>query len=337
MKSFKAKNSIGTLSTKEQLEKLEAPLEIVLSEGSIKKAMSATESKSRDLWQVEPKNLFVIDGLNPRVETASYKAHIDSLVDSMLQHGFYQDKPLAGYVSKDGDEEVILIYEGGSRLAAARIAIEKGAGFDRIPVSVSQSGINLEDINVAMVRGNTGRPLSPYEVAVVAKRLSKNFNWEQDRIATELGYSAQYVDNMLKLMASDYRIREMVATEALAFTEAVRLIKQHGEKAVEKMEMAMEAAKGAGKTRITGRFTAGAVLQKAAKKSALPMYEALKTVKSDEGYAALSTQTQETLAAIMAELEAIELKAAEAEAAKANPKAKKGRSKKSNVVQLKAA
>jgi ParB family chromosome partitioning protein len=277
-----------------QMTNLEADVEFILSPTSIKKAMKSVEAPSRDLWQVEPSKLRVIPNLNPRVETERYKAHLDGLVESMLQEGFYQDKPLAGYVSEVDGEQVILIYEGGSRLKAALMAIEQGAEFTRVPVSVSQEGVAMEDILVAMVRGNGGLALTPYENALICKRLAK-FGMDVKEISKRLGFSDPYTMGLLSLMSAPTELRQMVATDVVAASLAISMLSEHGPKALEKLLEAKSSANAQGKTRVTKKFVAGALFEKTVKKSAKPMFAMLADIKADPAFTSLSADIQKNL------------------------------------------
>jgi ParB family chromosome partitioning protein len=322
----------------EQIEQLNRDTDVVLSPGTIKTAMSKAHDggsgKSRDLWQVAPSKLQVIADMNPRVNTPGYKQHIRDLTESMKMHGFFQDKPLAGYVARVGDDDIIFIYEGGSRLKAALLAIEEGAPFTEVPVSVDQKGKAMEDLLVQMVRGNTGRPLSVVENAIICKRLAK-FGWESEKIAEQLGFKTQQVENMLLLMASDHRIRDLVAMEKIAATLAIQTIKEHGSKAYELLVQAQVAAESKGKTRITGRFIGNAAFKKAAAKVAEPMFDTLKLVKEDPGFASLSAEVQERLATLVTEL--MEAQQAAQQSAEAAEGGKGSKKKSADVIDIKAA
>lgn len=295
----------------EQLSLLEAPVTVVLEKGSIKGAMreaampDAKIAPSRDLWQLEPKKLKVVADLNPRVRTPDYLAHIRKLADSMLEEGFYQDKPLAGYVMKEGGKNVVYIYEGGSRLEAALLAISEGAKFVEVPVSVSQEGMNMEDILVAMVKGNEGRPLTSYEKAVICKRLAR-CNWKPSQIAKRLGMAASMVQGLLALMEAPFEIREMVATELVSATMAIELLDKHGAVvALEKLLAAQDAAAEVGNTRITQRFVPGAKFARAVKKAGPVMFDTLTVIQSDPGFAGLSEETRTTLEKLIGDLKAV--------------------------------
>ena len=286
------------------LESAEAP---VLSPGSIKGAMKAANDgaagKSRDLWQVPPAKLQVVADLNPRVETPAYLQHIRELADSMKEHGFFQDKPLAGYVAKVGDDHIIYIVEGGSRLKAANLAIAEGAKFTEVPVSVDQKGINTEDILVRMVRGNTGRALTQYEQAIVCQRLTR-FGWDTPKIATQLGLNPQMVEAGLLLMGADARIRQLVGAELLAFTLAVEMIREHGAKAFAHIEKAQQSANAAGKTRITKRHVAGAAFKKELTRAADPMFNLLASIKADTAFDGLCDTNKAKLMELLTMLQA---------------------------------
>ena len=272
-----------------------------LVKGSIKKGMaravgSDIRGQSKDLWFVKPENVKVVENLNPRVETPSYLAHVRNLANSMKVNGYFQDKPLAGYVAKDEatGEDIVLIYEGGSRLKAVLLAKSEGAEIDMVPVSVSQEGKNMEDLLVAMHMGNTGRQLSFFEIAIIVKRLT-GFNKTPAQISERLCLEKGTVDNMLKLMEIDPKIQHLVATDAMAATLALEVVAEHGSKAYDVLIHAQKSAKKQGKTRITSRFVPGNAFKKAAEKEAEPMFEALAKVKADAAFGALAPEVQALL------------------------------------------
>jgi ParB family transcriptional regulator, chromosome partitioning protein len=294
-----------------QLKLIEADFDKVLSAGSIKSAMKNSGSKSRDLWQVPIDEIKVIEGLNPRVMNDQYRAHIRMLADSIRSEGFYQECPLGGYVAKEVDEDgiehqVIFIYSGHSRLAATKLAIKEGAQIERLPVSVSQEGLSMEDINVSIVRGNGGKNLTYYESAIICKRLIR-YGMEIEDVATRTGFTIPLVKNRLLLMSAPARLREMVANEEISPTLAIELIKTHGEKVMDAVKDAVEVASTAGKTKVRKTQTAQKpdVFNRAkfVKKAAPKLYEAADLVLKDPGFAGLSQDTRELLEKLLTEIQ----------------------------------
>lgn len=294
-----------------QLTLLEQDFNRVLVPGSIKSAMHDAGSKSRDLWQVPVSEIKVIEGLNPRVMNDAYRLHIRALADSIHSEGFFQDCPLAGYVAKEVDEagtvhEVIYIYSGHSRLAATKIAIQEGAKIERLPVVVNTTGLSIEDIQVALVRGNTGKPLTYYESAIVCKRLAR-YGLEIEEIATRTGFTIPLVKNRMLLMTAPAPLRTMVANEEISATLAIDMFKQHGEKVMDMIDGAVEVATTKGKTKVRKAQTTSKPdvfsRSKFVKKAAPKLYEAAGLVRHDPGYEGLSQDTRELLETLLTEIQ----------------------------------
>lgn len=221
--------------------------------GNTKAAMKDAGATSRDLWMVERKKLKVLDGFNVRdLATPENKAHIQQLAASMLAEGFYQDKPLAGFVAQEGKKQIIYVTDGHCRLAAVDLAVKQGAEIERIPVVVKPQGTNPEDLAVALVRSNSGKPLSPYEIGLVCKRLV-SYGMEVPGVAERLGYTPKYVTDLLALVGAPKKLRDMVSTGTVAATTAIEAIHAYGDAAVEKLTKAKEAAAARGKNRATRR------------------------------------------------------------------------------------
>lgn len=271
---------------------------------SVKGAMKAVGAGSRDLWRVEPSKLRVIEGLNPRVMNEEYKAHIRSLADSMKSEGYYYDQPLAGYTAKVGDEQVVYIYSGHSRLLAVQLANSEGAEITHVPVTVSMDGLSMEDITVALIRGNGGKNLTYYESAVVCKRLVK-YGFSLEDIASRTGIALPLVKNRLALMAAPLKLRDMVANGIISATHAIEMLTEHGDKALEKIESAQATVNQEGKVRVTKTTTASSGIferAKFVKKVAPKLYEAAGAVRDDPGYAALSEETRQLIDGLLADI-----------------------------------
>lgn len=299
-------------------EQVESYAGTVLMPGSIKAAMRAvndgvTEVPSRDLWQVDPHKLHVIQGLNTRIPTKSYLKHVRATVESMKLEGFMQDKPLAGYVAEVNGENLIFIYEGETRLKCALIAIAEGAPFDAVPVSVSQKRIDagrnkprtmtMAEIIIAKMRGNDGRPYTVFEQALNIHRLETQEKMSRAEIAHRLQLSVMQVGNLLRLMTADAEIRYLVATETISATLAIDLVTQFGANAMRHLRPAMEAAARENRTHITANDIPANRFANAVKRSAPQMYTALGDVTKDPNYEQLSLETREGLAGLLRELD----------------------------------
>jgi ParB-like chromosome segregation protein Spo0J len=249
-----------------------------LTSGNVKAAMKEAGAVSADLWQVAPDRLRVLPGFNVRVQNDAYNERVRWIANSIKENGYYKDKPLSGYVAREEDGEVIYITGGHRRLEAVGVAILEGANVPVVPVIISPKGTSVEDLNVALIMGNDGDPLTLYECAVVCKRLAR-FGWSSADIAKRVGYvSAQYVDGLLDLVAAPLGVRSMVIEGKVSPTYAIEVLKAHGPKAAEVLQGMEVTAKAAGKTKVTKKFDPEAAFKQNVRKQAPAMFELLERI-----------------------------------------------------------
>lgn len=226
---------------------------IELAAGNIKAAMKQANATKADLWKVPREFIRVIPGFNVRnSDDPDYQQHIRWIADSIKENGFYSHKPLAGYVGKDGEDDVIFLTDGHTRLAAIDIATAEGAEIASLPVIVSPRGTSLEDLTVALYTSNTGRPLTPYETGQLCKRLI-SFGWTEKQIAERLVLSITQVNNCLDLAAAPLSVRKLVSEGKVSATAAIQTLHTHGTNATSVLEKAVEVATQAGKERATAK------------------------------------------------------------------------------------
>lgn len=274
---------------------------------------------SADLWKVPPQALRVIPGLNPRIPGPDLKAHIRNLANSMKTEGFYQDKPIAAYVMDVDGELVLNVTDGHCRLEAVLLAISEGAPIKVVPV-VTEDGrhLTLEDLNVKIFRANSGKNLTPFETGLLCKRLARA-GWDDALIAERMGIKKQWVDGLLRLIGGPKELRDAVTTNAIAASEAIKILRKHGAAGavveLEKMKAKAAAEAQAEQTegddkapakpvRMTARHASNANMTKAVKKYGQELFSAAQQVKADPAYASLSEETRTTLEALLAQLEA---------------------------------
>lgn len=237
---------------------------ITFEPGNVKQAMAG--STKSDLYKVDRQNLHVAEGFNVRVHDADYKAHIRYLADSFKENGFMQDKPLAGYVADQHDgTSAIIITDGHSRLDAYDLAVSEGMEPFHLPVVTKPRGTSMEDLTIALVTSNSGRPLTPYELGLVVKRLV-GYGMETKEIAKRIGKGKAYIEGLLDLVAAPKALRDMVTTGKVSATLAVETMKKHGTKEAAKVLGAgVKEATASGKDKVTKK-----VVKKVAEKKASP-------------------------------------------------------------------
>lgn len=284
--------------------KVDFAVEMVAARSSREK-MLAVNASSNDLWKVNIDDLHVMPDFNVRSQNEELRAHIRELADSMKTEGYYQDKPLAGFVMQSGEESKIIVTDGHNRLAAAKLAVSEGAKIGRLPVVIAPKGTTMEDLTVALVRSNSGKKLDPYEQSIVCKRLSR-FGWETSEIAKRIGRRVNEVELMLELVSAPRHIRAMLESGQVKASLAFTMLEKHGTKAYATLEKMVERAKHEGSSRAMPRHAPGAKFERHVRKVAPTLYSTISEVKSDQGYKHISEELRAKIDKIFAELQEVE-------------------------------
>lgn len=198
-----------------------------------------------DLFRVSPDKLHIKDDWNSRNDNdPENKAHIEALATSIAEVGVKQ--PLTIYQ----DAGVFYVSDGHCRLKAVRLAIERGADIKNVPVQMEDRYANEADRIFSQIVRNSGKPLAPFEMGRVFKRLLA-FGWTIEEISKKSGINRGWVTELLELQASAAEIQEMVVTGKVSATLAIERLKTDGERAGEVLTEAVKTAEAAGKTRAT--------------------------------------------------------------------------------------
>lgn len=284
-----------------QAQALATSPDITLVAGSIKGAMRSAGAGKRDMWLVPRSQIRVIPGFNVRIQNAAYHAHIRALADSITSEGFKPEHPLAGYVAREGEDSVIYLNDGHCRLAGVDLAVSEGLEIDVLPVVISTKAHDLEDITVGLVRSNAGKPLESLEKAAVCKRLV-GFGWDETRIAKRLGFTENYVRDLLTLIGAPAKLRELVASDQISATAALKAMATHGDKVIVKIEEGLKMAKAAGKSRVTTRYLVDPS-EKVIAKEGPKLYSVVQELRNDPGFAQLGKPLQDKLNELLKQIE----------------------------------
>lgn len=309
-------NTTSTNGLTEESQEAALGFNEVLTSTSIKATMAAAGAPSRDLWQVNLDHILMLPNFNVRVHDTKYEEHIEQIKRSILKDGFFQDKPLAGFAAKENGVQVIYLTDGYTRYEATKRANVEGANIPALPMVIKPPGTSMEDLTVGIWASNEGKPLTPYEKAVVCKRLI-GYGWTEEQIAERFNVTTNYVRQLLTVIGAPIEIRRMVQDGVVSLDRAFFVINKMGAKeAVAMLTGAAEQAQAQGKTKIAAKHLPGATYAKVVKKQAPAMADTLKSVQSDPAYASLSPETRTKLDEVLSKLKAAEEPAAsEGEAA----------------------
>ena len=221
-------------------------VDIALTAGKTTAEMKAAGAANGKLYNIPIDKIRLIDGYNVRVATPDYVAHRDMLADLISENGFDATKPLAGYVGKDGDEDVIYLTDGHTRLDAVTTLndLPDADKIEKLPVVIHVNDKTVEQLNAALVTSNNGRPLTPFEIGVVVKRLLRNEALDKNAVASMLGITSRYVDDVLLLVNAKKPVREAVLNGQVSSTLAIAELRRDPEEAAERITAAVEKSDG---------------------------------------------------------------------------------------------
>lgn len=186
-----------------------------------------------DVLHISPFEIRIQEGFNGRdFSDPANQEHVLSLADQIEAEGGIR-QPLTVYM-KDGAPH---LEHGECRLRATFILInERNVSIPTVPVRVSKSEDEAERV-AGMLMDNSGKPFSTLETAGVINRLlaqGKTLEW----LARRTGYTLNRLKQLVEISALPEPVREQVAHGTVSATEAVRVVRQHGDEAPAIIEQA---------------------------------------------------------------------------------------------------
>lgn len=242
-------------------------LDLTLTAGRMKAISSVATGKSTE-YVVPVDQLRILPGFNVRVrETEDYRGHVESLKQSIRENGFYQNKALAGFVGKEGEEDVIYVTDGHTRLEAVQELNKEALGPDEeiagLPVVLKPADATLADLTIALVQDNSGRPLTPFEMGIVVQRLQGMKDGEgqpaysKSDIAKRLSVTERYIDDLNVLVDAPAKVRDAVLRGNVSSTLAIQELRKNPKKAEQRIVDAVAKAASQGKAKATAKDVGG--------------------------------------------------------------------------------
>ena len=201
-----------------------------------------------DIFYIDPRDITSKDGWNSRSpDDPDNREHVESLARSVAEIGVQE--PLTVF----RDAGVIYVSDGHCRLAAAMLAISRGAEIKSVPVKTEGRGASEVDLVLSQITRNSGKPLTPVEQGHVYKRLL-GYGWQVADVAKRSGKSESHVNACLDLQGAPQQIRNLVATGAVAPSLAMKVMKgRSAEEATATLNNAVDTARQQGQSRATAR------------------------------------------------------------------------------------
>lgn len=206
-------------------------------------------AKRFDGIRVHIDSIKVIDGFNVRFHDDELREHIAALAGALASG--LPVPPIEVYV--DPETGAIELVDGHCRLQAYRqFAIACPDKFDGYIDAVKFDG-SPRQRKVRIATSNGQLKLKATELGRLYVSLRDEHGMSRQEIASEVGKSLGHIDQMILLVSGGDEIIQAVEREEISATEAVKLVREHGESAPEELERRKEVARESGSERVTAK------------------------------------------------------------------------------------
>ena len=195
-------------------------------------------------FAVDPLVLEIREGFNARPLN---QEHVDAMALAQRNGAIFP--PLDVFV-EDGH---IFIIDGHHRHAATLQNIAQGIEIKSLEVRHFRG--NDADRVAHMLNSASGLALTPLQLGIQYRKLI-GYGWTEPQIANRRGKSAQHVKDMIQLAEANSDVHHAVNAGQISGTAALKMVKQHGNKAGAVIQEGVAQAKADGKAKVTPKTLA---------------------------------------------------------------------------------
>lgn len=220
--------------------------------------------KKVDGFRAKLDELILVDGFNVRLDDEETAEHVRAAYEAIKSGESMA--PIEVWVCPEtGRMEVV---EGHCRVKAYRQIQAEDPDFDPW-VSVKEFKGDMVDRKIRIGTSNSQKALRPLEWAKLYTDLIE-LGLSRQEIADRMRKSVAHVDQMLILAKADSKVTEAIIAGAISSTEAVKLVRAHGNNAAAELEKLQEVAKEVGKAKVTNKVAKAAAPKSETKSEAKP-------------------------------------------------------------------
>lgn len=198
--------------------------------------------KRSDLFHVNPNDIIIEEGFNPRVDYGDLRA----LADSIIANGV--KVPVRGF-KKDGE---FVLTDGHRRLKAVFLLLKDYPDAEiLIPFIIDPSEKSAEQRIIDVMICNDGLKLNPLEEAEIVNRLV-NFGMSDKDIAKRTAQTKVYVSNLKLLYSAPEKIKNRIREGMVSATLVLDVLRNSEDfsDAIDKIEGAVEFVGASGKDKV---------------------------------------------------------------------------------------
>lgn len=180
----------------------------------VKDEVTVLETKRKDLYEVDPRNVKLVEGYNIR-KIDPDSDDIQHLKASIKENGLQRPLMLKGNPDAAVDGKEYIAVDGHRRLTAINLLIEEGEDIRYVKAEISKR-MNDEQALLAMFTLNDGEPLNPIEKSEGVRRLIDVYGYTPAEVATKIAETQATISNLVKLANMPKSVRNKIAQNVIS-------------------------------------------------------------------------------------------------------------------------
>lgn len=208
-------------------------------------------AKRGDAIRVKHDQIVIVDGFNVREDDDELREHIASLLAAMVAK--LPIPPVEVWVNPETGQ--IEMVEGHCRHIAYGQYREIEPTWDGYISAIPFNGTPFQR-KMRIASSNKQLKLKPVELGRLYMHARDVLGATRKEIAAEAGMSIAHVDQMILLAGGAPEIQQAIDDGKISPTEAVKLVREHGDDAPAELERRQEVAKELGKGKVTAKVAA---------------------------------------------------------------------------------
>lgn len=205
-------------------------------------------AKRGDSIRVNIRNIKIVDGFNVRTQDDELREHIASLLAALVAN--LPIPAIEVWVNPEtGDIELV---DGHCRFAAYLQYADIEPEFDNYISAVKFEGTPFQR-KMRVASSNKQLKVKPVELGRLYIQARDEFGASRQEIAAEAGMSLAHVDQHILLASGSEEVHAAVGAGVISATEAVKIIRDHGDNAPAELERRKEIATAQGKAKVTAK------------------------------------------------------------------------------------
>lgn len=205
-------------------------------------------AKRGDSIRVNIHNIKIVDGFNVRTQDDELREHIASLLAALVAN--LPIPAIEVWVNPEtGDIELV---DGHCRFAAYLQYADIEPEFDNYISAVKFEGTPFQR-KMRVASSNKQLKVKPVELGRLYIQARDEFGASRQEIAAEAGMSLAHVDQHILLASGSEEVHAAVGAGVISATEAVKIIRDHGDNAPAELERRKEIATAQGKAKVTAK------------------------------------------------------------------------------------